>query len=53
MPNQKKNAVAQIKDIEETVVKLQSGKFTWGGMMKSDQEKKQSAVNKEILKAEL
>ena len=53
LPNQKKKTLEEIKDIEETVVKLQSGKFTWGGLLKNDQEKKQSIVNKEILKAEL
>jgi len=36
IPNLKKKTVEEIKDIEETVAKLQSGKFTWGGLLKSD-----------------
>lgn len=44
LPNLKKKTVEEIKDIEETITKLNSGKFTWGGLLKSDLEKKQSAV---------
>jgi hypothetical protein len=40
IPVQKNKAIAEIKDIEETIQKLQAGKFTWGGLLKSDGEKK-------------
>ena len=53
IPNQKTKAIADIKDIEETIQKLQGGKFTWGGLLKSDAEKKQSIVQKELVKADL
>jgi len=36
MPNLKKKTAEEIKDIEETIAKLNSGKFTWGGILKSD-----------------
>lgn len=40
IPNQKKKAIEQIKDTEETIQRLNAGKFTFGGMLKSDKEKK-------------
>lgn len=42
-----------IKDTEETINRLQSGKFTFGGMLKSDKEKKESIIVKEALIIEL
>lgn len=45
--------VAQIKDIEETIAKLNSGKFTFGSMFKDDTGKKQQAIEKGQIKAEL
>jgi hypothetical protein len=42
-----------IKDTEETINRLQSGKFTFGGMLKSDKEKKESIILKENLITEL
>lgn len=53
IPNQKARAIAQIKDTEDTINKLQSGKFTFGGMLKSDKEKKESVITKEALIVEL
>lgn len=34
--NQKKNAIAMIADTQATIDKLNSGKFTFGGLLKSD-----------------
>lgn len=48
-PNQKKKAIDQIKDTEETIEKLSAGRFTFGGMLKSDKEKKESIVIKQQL----
>jgi len=50
---QKKSAIAMIADTQATIDKLNSGKFTFGAMLKSDQEKKQSVVEKGLLKIEL
>jgi hypothetical protein len=33
---QKKNAIAMIADTQTTIDKLNSGKFTFGGLLKSD-----------------
>ena len=33
-----------IADTQATIDRLNSGKFTFGGMLKSDQEKKESVV---------
>lgn len=46
-------ALEQIKDTEETIARLNAGKFTFGGMLKSDKEKKESVILKETLIAEL
>jgi len=53
IPNQKKKAIEQIKDTEETIQRLNAGKFTFGGMLKSDKEKKESIILKEQLIVEL
>lgn len=53
IPNQKNKAIAQIKDIEETIQRLNAGKFTFGGLLKNDKEKKESIITKEALKEEL
>ena len=45
--------VNQIKDIEETIAKLNSGKFTFGSMFKDDTGKKQQAIEKGQIKADL
>ena len=37
----------------DSITKLNSGKFTFGGMLKSDTSKKESAIQKATLKAEL
>lgn len=49
VPNQKKQTIAQIKDTQDTVERLATGKFTFGAMLKSDTEKKESIINKEAL----
>lgn len=40
-------------DIQDTIDKLEAGKFTFGGMLKSDNEKKASAVAKKEVKVQL
>ena len=49
----KQKVIRDIKDIEETIVKLNSGKFTFGSMFKDEAGKKQQAIEKAQLKAEL
>lgn len=51
--NQKRKAQADIIEIQHTIDKLNTGKFTFGSMLKSDAEKKASAVQKQQAKAEL
>jgi hypothetical protein len=46
IPSQKQRALEQIKDTEDTINRLTNGKFTFGGMLKSDKEKKESVINK-------
>lgn len=53
IPAQKTQAIDQIKDTEETISRLQSGKFTFGGMLKNEKEKKESVITKQALIAEL
>jgi hypothetical protein len=36
-----------ITDTQETIARLASGKFTFGGMLKNDKEKKESIIVKE------
>lgn len=50
---QKAKTIREIKDIEETIAKLNSGKFTFGGMFKDESGKKQQAIEKGQVKAEL
>ena len=49
----KQKALSDISDLTETINKLNGGKFTFGGMLKSDSSKKESAVQKATVKAEL
>ena len=42
-----------IADTKETINKLNSGKFTFGSILKNDSEKKQSVVEKGLLIQEL
>lgn len=49
IPNQKTKTISQIKDTEDTIQKLSAGKFTFGAMLKSDTEKKESIVVKQEL----
>lgn len=51
VPNQKATALTQIKDTEDTIARLNSGKFTFGGLLKNDKEKKESIVIKTELVA--
>lgn len=48
-PNQKQRAQAQIRDTQDTISKLNQGKFTFGGVFKSTAQKKESVVLKEQL----
>lgn len=50
---QKQKCISDIQDLTDTINKLNSGKFTFGGMLKSDSSKKESAVQKSTIKAEL
>lgn len=49
LPNQKKKAIEQINDAKDTIERLQSGKFTFSGMLKNATEKKEMMVAKEQL----
>ena len=49
----KKSAQAQITDLTDSINKLNAGKFTFGGMLKSESQKKEAAVQKATVKAEL
>ena len=40
----KKKTIADIADLKMTIEKLNGGKFTFGGLLKSDTDKKQSAI---------
>ena len=51
--NQKAKALAQIRDTQDTIAKLNQGKFTFGGIFKSTAEKKESVVLKEQLVEDL
>lgn len=42
----KKKAIADIVSVQQEIDKLNSGKFTFGGMFKNDTEKKSSALVK-------
>ena len=53
IPLYKKKAIEQIKDTEETIARLNSGKFTFGSMFQSEKGKKESVILKEALKTEL
>jgi len=50
---QKAKAIAMIADTKETINKLNSGKFTFGSMLKNDSEKKQQVVEKGLMIQEL
>ena len=49
----KKKTNADIADLTDSIEKLNSGKFTFGGMLKSDSSKKESAIQKATVKAQL
>ena len=49
----KKGCSKDIQDLTDSIAKLNSGKFTFGGMLKSESAKKESAVQKATVKAEL
>lgn len=51
--NLQNQATKNIADLNEAVAKLNAGKFTFGGMLKSSGEKKASAVNKKAEVIEL
>ena len=51
--NLKKGCNKDIHDLTEAIAKLSSGKFSFGGMLKNDTQKKESAVQKATVKAEL
>ena len=42
--DRKRKTQSQIQDLTDSINKLNSGKFTFGGMLKSDSQKKESAV---------
>lgn len=49
----KKGCNKDIQDLTDSIAKLNAGKFTFGGMLKSESAKKESAVQKATVKAEL
>lgn len=49
----KSKARSDIKDIEDTIEKLSQGKFTFGGIFKSNSEKQESAITKAAIKVQL
>lgn len=49
----KRKAAADVIETQQTIDKLNSGKFTFGSMLKNEAEKKQSAIEKTALKAQL
>lgn len=51
--SQKAKTIRDIKDIEDTISKLNSGKFTFGSIFKDDSGKKQQAVEKGQVKVEM
>lgn len=53
LESQKAKTIRDIKDIEDTIAKLNSGKFTFGAMFKDETGKKQQAIEKGLVKADL
>lgn len=53
METLRSKTIKEIADTEETIKKLNAGKFTFGSMLKNAAEKKQEAIAKEQVKAEL
>lgn len=51
--NLKKKCGNEINELTADIQKLNSGKFTFGGILKNDAQKKESAVQKGTVKAEL
>ena len=46
MENLRMKTIKEIADVQDTINKLNAGKFTFGSMLKSDAEKKESALAK-------
>ena len=42
IPNQKKKTIEQIKDTQDTIERLATGKFTFTGMLQSEVQKKET-----------
>ena len=53
MTRQKEKAIKDIRDVQETIDKLNAGKFTFGSIFKNDTQKKQAVVEKQEVKAKL
>jgi len=51
--SRKAKAVSQIKELEDDIAKLNSGKFTFGSMFKDEAGKKAQAIEKGNVKVEL
>ena len=51
--NQKQKTISMIKDTNDTIDKLSAGKFTFGSMLKSETEKKESIIQKQELVEQL
>ena len=51
--NLKKKTTTEIQELTARIEKLNSGKFSFRAMMKNDNEKKESAIRKGTVKAEL
>ena len=46
-------ATKDAREVQNTIDRLNQGKFTFGGMFQNDNEKKQSAISKRLLKEQL
>lgn len=53
MDRRREKTIKDIADTQDTINKLNAGKFTFGSMLKSDAEKKAQAMQKAQLKIEL
>jgi len=51
--NEKKRAIADIASLKDDIAKLNGGRFTFGGLLKDEAGKKQSAIEKGLLVAQL
>jgi hypothetical protein len=51
MENLRQKTIKDIADTQDTINKLNAGKFTFGSILKSESEKKEQAAAKALAKA--